>query len=199
MSFWTNMFGGPAIHKMPSDPTFENYNSQLAGFDPGLGAAGKMYKGVLKKLGRGDDVSSYGQFNSIRQAGAAERRGIEEGYATGANALLSQTGSAQAPLLQRMKEMAVDRQREREGMNLVDATANLSREASTGYENARQYRGNMNFQGLSQAAGNQFDYTKYLNQLVQKPGWLNTIANLAQGAGSLMTGMRSPAAAGGGG
>jgi hypothetical protein len=189
MSFWTSAFGGNDVYKMPNDPKFEEYNRQLAGFDPGLGAAGRMYKGLLKKLGRGDDVSSYGQFNSIRQAGAAERKGIDESYGVGANALALGTGSAQAPLLQRMKEMALDRSAEREGMNLVNATADLSREAASGYENARQYRGNLNFQGLNQAAGNQLNYAQYLNRLVQKPGWMNTIANLAQGAGGLMTGM----------
>jgi hypothetical protein len=189
MSFWSNAFGGNDVYKMPTDAKFEQYNQQLADFDPGLGAAGHMYKGLLKKLGRGDDVSSYGQFDSIRQAGAAERRGIEDGYGVGANALAVSTGSAQAPLLQRMKEMALDRSSEREGMNLVNATADLSREAANGYENARQYRGNMNYQGLNQAAGNQLNYAQYLNRLVQKPGWMNTIANMAQGAGGLMTGM----------
>src|SRR5688572_4495678 len=107
MGWFTSMMGGPDKMQNVADPTFERYNSQLAGFDPGLGAAGKQYKQILKKLGRGDDVSSYGQFNSIRQHGAAERQGIDESYGVGANALAMSTGGPQASLLTRMKEMAM--------------------------------------------------------------------------------------------
>lgn len=189
MSFWTKVFGGTEIKEMPRDPQFEAYNSALANSDPGLGASGKYYKSILKRLGRGDDVSNFGEFNAIRQAGAAERQGIEEGYMTGANALLAQSGGPQAALLQRAKEMAVDRQREREGRSLVDATTNLSREAAAGFEDARQFRRNLEFQGKNAAAGNQLNYMRYLRQLVQNPGLLNTLSNMAQGAGSFMTGM----------
>jgi hypothetical protein len=197
MSFWTNMLGGVTNHTSPNDPKFEEYNSRLANFDPGLGAAGKWGKQLMKKFGRGDDVSSYGEFNTIRQQGAANRRELEDSYGTGGNALLAQTGSDQAPLLQRMKEMALDREREREGMALVGASTDLQRQATGTFENARQFRAGQELQGLGQAANNQLGYAQYLNRPIEKKGWLNQIADLGVKSASIYSGFNSPKPAGG--
>lgn len=196
--FWDKLFGYSGTQTMPSDPRFEEYNSRLANTDPGLGAYGKWGKGLLKKFGRGDDVSSYGEMNSVRQQGAANRREVEDSYGTGGNALLAQTGSDQAPLLQRMKEMALDREREREGMALVGAQSDLQRQAGGAYEGARQFRAGQNMQGLSQAADNQLSYTQYLNRPVQKQGWLSKLGQIAGVAGSF-AGLPGIGGMGGGG
>jgi hypothetical protein len=187
-SFWDKLFGYSGSMQMPSDPKFEEYNDRLGNYDPGLGFAGKYYKGLMKRIGRGDDVSSFGELESERQRAATERRGIEEDYGSGALQLEQAAGSAQAPLIQRMKEMGLDRASERHGMNLQRGYTDLRREAAGGYEDARRARIGAELNALGQATDNQLNYTQYRNRPEQKQGWLsrlNQVAGVAAGFAGL--------------
>lgn len=205
-NFWDSMFGYSGSYQMPGDPKFEEYNDALGNYDPGLGAAGKYYKGLMKRIGRGDDISSFGELESERQRAATERQGIEDDYGTGALQLEQSAGSAQAPLIQRMKEMSLDRSSQRNAENLQRGYTDLRREATSGYQGARQSRINAELTGKQAAAGNELGYAQYRNRPEQKQGWLSRLNQIAQTAGSFAgfpsvfkSGGGSPAGGGGGG
>ena len=186
MSFFTKLFGGSSVKTMPQDTALEGQISDLANYDPGLGFYGKWAKSTLKRIGRGDDVSSYGDFNVLRQNQAAEERSIGEDYMKGQNALISQAGGEQANLLQRAKEIALEKARERHGMQMVGALTNLQQTAGGAYEGARGQRINAELGAKQSALSGRLGYYGQRYRLVQDPGMLNTLANVAGGAGAAM-------------
>jgi hypothetical protein len=188
VSIWTSLFGGTETKTMPGDPTLEDWQNKMFNFDPGLGFAGKQAKKTLRALNSGEDVSSLGYFNSIAQRHASNRRDIGDSYGYGGNALLASSGGEQANILNRMRDTALQRDREAQGNETVDALANLRDSATNTFENARQTRLNSSLSGMNSALGNRLGYWQNRYRQVQTPGILGTLAGLAQGAGSFMTG-----------
>lgn len=173
----------------PGDPTLEGWMGDL--YNTPLGFLGKRAKGTLKRLDRGDDVSSMGYFNSIAQRHAANRRDIGDNYGYGGNALIAGAGGEQANILNRMRDTALSRDYERQGNETVDAVANLRDSATGTLENAQNRVAN-NQQAAIGARGNYWQnrYVPY-----QREGFLDKfgkvagiIGNLAGGAGGFLTG-----------
>ena len=189
MSFWSKLFGGTTTQKMPGDPTLEGWQQDTYNYDPGLGYAGKQAKKTLGALSSGQDVSGLGYFSSIAQRHSSNRRDIGDNYLYGGNALLAGAGGENANILNRMRDTALARDYERQGNEMVDATANLRDSATNTFENARQSRINAELNAKNAAMGNRLGYWSNRYRQVQEPGLFNTLANMAQGAGSFMTGM----------
>ena len=186
MSFWSKMFGGSSVKTMPSDRPLEDFTTDAAGDDPGLGYWGKYNKKLLKRMEGGEDVSGYGEFNVLRQNQAADEQGIKEDYMTGANALISQAGGEQSNLLQRAKDIALEKSRQQHGMNMVSALTNLREGAGSAFEGARQFRVNSERAREQARIGTRLGYYGQRYKLVQDPGLMNTISQGAGTAGALM-------------
>lgn len=191
MGIWTKLFGGTTTQTMPGDPTLEGWQNKAFNYDPGLGFAGKQAKRTLGDLNSGKDVSSLGYFNSIAQRHASNRRDIGDNYLYGGNALIAGAGGEQANILNRMKDTALARDYERQGNETVDAVANLRDSATNTFENARNTRINAEQNAMNSAMGNRLGYWQNRYRQVQEPGLFNTLSNMAQGAGSFMTGGQS--------
>jgi hypothetical protein len=167
-------------------PGYDKLLEGIQGYDPKIGFAGKMAKKQLKALYSGDDISDLGQFNSIRQKEAADLAGTDMDYATGANALIANSGAGDQPgLLNRSLQSAKERVRQNAGMQSVDALNNFQTQANQTYGNAYQ-----NQQGNQQAKfgmwGNALQNSLYDKS--RKGGFLSQLPGMLAGAGSMMTG-----------
>lgn len=181
------LLGGTSVASKPRDPNLEGYIGSIFGFAPS-GLGGQRANQIIKKIDSGEDVSSLGALNTIRQAGAAERQGIESDYMTGANALIAQTGGPQAALSQRMKEIALDRQREREGRNLTEGTTALREQAVEQKFRAKALNNQLRLQAMLGAAGLQGNYYANRYYTKQSGGLLSGLGALGQGAGAAAAG-----------
>lgn len=190
MGFLTSLFGGTSLGTKPRDNTLEGYIGGVYGFTPhGLG--GQRANQIINKIDSGEDVSSLGALNTIRQAGAAERQGIESDYMTGANGLIANTGGSQAAVAQRMKEIAIDRQREREGRDLNEGVTNLRDQAVEQKFRAKALSNQLRLQAMLGAAGLQGNYYANRYYTKQSGGIIPGLGSLAAGAGGAAAGFRS--------
>ena len=177
----------------PGDATLEGWQSQVFNQGQNLGKAGRYYKQLLNRLGEGEDVSSFGEFNTIRQAHAANRRDIGDNYLYGGNALIANAGGEQANILNRMKQTAIDRDYEREGMETGAALGDLRGEAAAGFQNAFDSKQNRILQQQGLALGNRLGYYGQRNQpYLAKSGWdkFMDVGNLLIGGATAAAGFK---------
>lgn len=188
MSLFTSLFGGTSTKTMPQDPRLEGmlnglYNTKISG-----GAGARYDKRLLGDITSGNDVSSMGIFNTLRQQYGSQREGINRGYGEGGNALIMAAGGEQGNLLNRQREIALERNRMSEGMATGAGLSDLYNTTSDRFQSNRLQRKGMELGARQAAAGGQLGYYNSRYRLAQQPGLLNTLANMAQGAGSVMTG-----------
>lgn len=177
-----------------ANPYLEQLIGNLANFSPGGGMGRKLDRQFLRKFSAGGDVSDYGQLASLRQMHAGQARSINDEYTSGANQLVANAGGEQANLLQRQKEIALEHNRESEGMETGQALTSLYDSANERLQRYRQGDKQMQLSAMQGAAGNQLGYYNSRYNLVKNNGWFNQLAqgigNLAQGAGALAGGMK---------
>jgi hypothetical protein len=174
-------------------PGVDDYLSPLRNFRPNLGPQGKADKKFLKNWRAGNDISSYGQFNTIRQQGAAQRAGIDMDYMTGANALISGAGGEQSNLINRMRELATEKQRQQEGMLLTGALADETGAASNRLQSAYFNKAGLDLDARRAALMGKLG----ANQLVKKEGWLDNLLKFSQAFSNFTGGANNAAQAGG--
>ena len=164
-------------------PGYGDLIGEIKGYNPTMGFAGKQAKKSLKRLYSGDDISSMGEFNSLRQKEAADLAGVDMDYATGANALIANSGAGDQPmLLNRSMQGAKERVRQNAGMQAVDALSNFQRNATDTYQNAFQNR-EANRMNRFGALGNALKDSLYDRS--RKGGFLAAIPGMLQSAGQI--------------
>lgn len=177
---------------MGADPYLQQLIGNLANFSPGGGLGRKLDRQFLRRFSSGGDVSGYGQLAPIRQLHAGQARAINDEYTSGANQLVANAGGEQANLLQRQKEIALEHNRESEGMESQQALTSLYDSANQRLQSFRQGDKQMQLSAMQGAAGNQLGYYNSRYKLVNSPGWFNQltggIADLSGGARNLAAG-----------
>lgn len=176
-----------------SNPYLEQLIGNLANFSPGGGMGRKLDRQFLRKFSAGGDVSDYGQLASVRQLHAGQARSIADEYTSGANQLVANAGGEQANLLQRQKEIALEHNRESEGMESQQALTSLYDSANERLQRYRQGDKQMQLGAMQGAANAQGDYYNSRYNLVQNQGWGNQLAGIigsvTGGAGALLGGL----------
>lgn len=166
-------------------PGIDQYLDPISSFRPGLGPQGKADKKFMRNVRSGADISSYGQFNTIRQQGAAQRAGIDMDYMTGANALIAGAGGEQANLANRMRELAMEKQRQQEGMLLTGALADETGAAAGRLQNAYQFKSGLDLDARRAALQGKLGGGTW----EQTGGWGSQLLNSAvSGAAGALTG-----------
>jgi hypothetical protein len=110
---------------------------QAASTDTPLDYAGRQAKQFLKKWGRGDDISSYGQFNVISQNAAAQRQQAQDAGGTGAAALMSAQGGDQELLQRAATDKSINQINQQEGMAKTAALANTAQQETGQFDTSR--------------------------------------------------------------
>lgn len=177
----------------PSDPRYEGMIDTLFNNTPGLGKSGKYWKNLLGRISSGEDYSSFGEFNPIREQAASERRSVGDNYLYGGNALIAGAGGEQANILNRMRDTAMDRIGEREGMNITRAASDLRGEAAGGLQRSIESRNQLQQQGRLAALGARGNYYSQRYQPYQtKSLWdkFMDVGNLVVGGASAAAGFR---------
>lgn len=177
----------------PADPTLENWLSQLYNQPQNIGYAGKQAKRTLRSIDRGDDISSLGYFNSIAQQHAANRRDIGDNYLYGGNALLAGAGGEQANILNRMRDTALARDYERQGMENTNALSDLRMQTANQFQNAYDSANQRQLQQQQGAISGRLGYYGHRYQpYTAKSGW-----DKFMDVGNLLVGGAQAAATGG--
>lgn len=198
MAAW---FGGTTREKEKgAQPYVDAISNWAGGLNPSLGIAGKTAKRGLKALESGNyDTNPMlsGYFAPIRDMYATSQREGERNAQMGVGAKFGQDNPV---LAQRITQLNEERSREGEGQAMTRMIPELYGQMSNTFENAKAgYQRGEQMQGQ----GYQAALDAYLRQFYQKQhtGILPAIAQLAQGAGSMMTGfggMSAPKPGGGG-
>ena len=112
-------------------------------------------KSGLKAFARGDDVSSYGELNSISQNAAGARQRALEGGGTGAGLLMSAQGGEQEGLQRSITNKAVQQVNQQEGMDKVNALTGLQNQWANQFQSglgreqqAQQFANSLYLQAL---------------------------------------------------
>lgn len=184
MGFLTSLLGGSTVMKMPTDPRLEGMQNQMFNQNQNLGKSGKYFKNLMGRMSAGDDVSSFGEFNTIGQQHAANRRDIGDSYLYGGNALLAGSGE-QANILNRMRDTAVAKDYERQGMETNSALSQLRNDATQGYQNAFDAKQNRQLQQQGTALGSAGNYYSSRYQLGSQGGLLPALAGMASSAAGM--------------
>lgn len=178
----------------PADSQLESWQSQTYNRPQNLGGAGRYYKQLLKRLGQGQDVSSFGEFNTIGQQHAANRRDIGDSYLYGGNALIANAGGEQANIMNRMRDTAIAKDYERQGMETTAALSDLRSEAAGGLQNAFDAKQNRILQQEGMALGNRLGYYQAQHpSYLKKSGWdkFMDVGNLLIGGARAASGFRN--------
>lgn len=183
MSWLTKLIGGHEEKVLSADPWLEQRQTDLYNYDPGLGFYGRRGKQIGKALARGDDVSDLGELTSIGQMYAAEQRDIGDNFGYGANALIAASGGPQANILERQKQIALDRSNERKGMAYTQGVLRLREQAASDFANARQSRISAELAAKQAAMNNRLGYYGHRYNIVQNKGLFPTLAGMAADAG----------------
>lgn len=186
-------FASTDTKTMPADPYLQDLIGKMANFSPGGGMGRRLDRQLLHRFDEGGDVSDYGQLGGIRQLHAAQGRSIADEYTSGDNQLVANAGGDQAGLLQRQKEIALERNRESEGMETQQALTGLYDSTNNRLQANRQANQQMKLGALQGATGAQQNYYNSRYRLVNNAGWGNQLvgmaSQLAGGAGGLMSGI----------
>jgi hypothetical protein len=180
MSLYTSLFGGTSVKTMPADPTMEGWQNQLFNYNPGKGYLGREAKGLLSRLSSGEDVSSEGALSSIAQQHAANRRDISDNASYGANALIAQSGGENANILNRQKEMSLDRDYERQGQEYTQGILGLRDQAASQLEHARDTGIQARLSAMQGALGSRGNYYNSRYRLAEQKGLFPTLSEMAK-------------------
>lgn len=195
-------FSGIERKDMGANPALEALIGRLGNFSPGGGMGARLDKRLLNSISSGQDVSSIGNFNPIRQLHAAQAQSIGDEYTSGDNALIASTGGEQANLLQRQKEIALERNRQSEGMETAQASSDLYNSTNDRFQSNRLARKGMQLNAMQGATGAQGNYYANRYKLVNSPGWgqqlTGMFADLTGGARNLAAGFGGSGGGGGG-
>jgi hypothetical protein len=201
MAAW---FGGTTREKEKgAQPYVDAINNWAQGLNPSLGVAGKTAKRGLRALESGDydkNPALSGYFAPIRDMYATS---VREGSRNASMGVGAKWGQDNPVLAQRVSQLNEERAREGEGQAMTRMIPELYNSFSNTFENARSgYRAEEAMQGQ----GLQSALQAYLSQFYNKQhgGILPAIAQMAQGAGSMMGGFGAmggakPPVPGGGG
>jgi len=182
-NFFSDLFfGARPDYALPG--YVSDLQNQIAATIPQQGTFFKrQYKNIANTYNRDPEELATQALNQ----GAVERRGIQEDYMTGANALIGQYGNeGQQNLQQRMKEMAINRVNERQGIAAQNEAQSKYFNALAGGQaatNAEEATTTARLGLMAGLMGNQYDRTRR-GGIFNPQTISGAIQGFAQGAGA---------------
>lgn len=171
--------------KLSADPRLEEWQDSMWNLQMGHGPAEKWSKGILKKFKKGADVSDYGELADVRQRGAAAKGDLAMNYMSGANGLLSNTGSPDdINQMNRMHDQAsanIDRET---GAESVAALGNLTNTAVATNQSARNARYEFEAANKNAAMQNRLGYYQH-RYSPKTPFWQSAVLAGISGASNV--------------